>query len=515
MILKNVIILCLIVVFLVPIMNAYALTGDAELVLENVNIDPMYPKMGDPIVITADVYNAGLKNTSLFTSIITAAYFVDGQLIHIHEIDNVEPGLSNKIKISSLPILNTGLESSDIKVILDYHNTLNDKYDSPINNIVEKTFFIGSLKSTNISLDVSSTYVVQGEKMPKIIISLMESGTSESLANKKIIVNLDNDHLDLITNKDGQISISSTITSLGAINIEAYFEGDTEYSSSSSSSSIYSFTKDVTSSLVVKILDSQNQYNFEDYAFDVLIFQDSYDTLIKQIQPDSTTLLDSKTFLIPLPPNHDYFAEIYLDGRLFFVIDRDLLKENSLLVKELEIPERAAIKFEITDSEHLPVIEASIKSWIYSTLVKNGSTDWIDVLPTNYGEPYVVDVFLPDHGNFQSEPFLVFSGERKTIPIIIGETPLKFEIPSWIKNNAKWWAAGQIDDSSFIEGIQFLIKDDIIMIPPTIQGPSSSLSEIPSWIKNNAKWWAAGQIDDSSFIEGIQFLIKEGIMNIS
>ena len=37
---------------------------------------------------------------------------------------------------------------------------------------------------------------------------------------------------------------------------------------------------------------------------------------------------------------------------------------------------------------------------------------------------------------------------------------------------------------------------------------------IPSWIKNNAEWWASGQIDDDSFIKGIQFLIKEGIMRV-
>ena len=37
---------------------------------------------------------------------------------------------------------------------------------------------------------------------------------------------------------------------------------------------------------------------------------------------------------------------------------------------------------------------------------------------------------------------------------------------------------------------------------------------IPSWIKNNAEWWAADQIDDNSFIQGIQYLIKEGIMKI-
>ncbi len=37
---------------------------------------------------------------------------------------------------------------------------------------------------------------------------------------------------------------------------------------------------------------------------------------------------------------------------------------------------------------------------------------------------------------------------------------------------------------------------------------------IPSWIKQNAGWWAEGQIGDSDFVQGIQFLIKKGIMKI-
>ena len=70
------------------------------------------------------------------------------------------------------------------------------------------------------------------------------------------------------------------------------------------------------------------------------------------------------------------------------------------------------------------------------------------------------------------------------------------------------------DDKSFVQGIQFLIQKEIIVIPPTSQGSSSS-NQIPAWIKNNAGWWADGAIDDSSFIQGLQFLIKEGIMTIS
>ena len=85
-------------------------------------------------------------------------------------------------------------------------------------------------------------------------------------------------------------------------------------------------------------------------------------------------------------------------------------------------------------------------------------------------------------------------------------------IPSWVKNNAGWWADGVIDDNSFIQGIQYLIREGIMKIPPTVQGATSDSNEIPSWVKNNAGWWADGVIDDNSFIQGLQFLIKEGII---
>ena len=40
-------------------------------------------------------------------------------------------------------------------------------------------------------------------------------------------------------------------------------------------------------------------------------------------------------------------------------------------------------------------------------------------------------------------------------------------------------------------------------------------TSIPAWIKNNAGWWADGQIDDGSFVSGLQWLISNGIMKIS
>ena len=46
--------------------------------------------------------------------------------------------------------------------------------------------------------------------------------------------------------------------------------------------------------------------------------------------------------------------------------------------------------------------------------------------------------------------------------------------------------------------------------------PSSSAQDvIPSWIKNNAGWWADGMIPDDAFVSGLQWLISNGIMKIS
>jgi len=87
-------------------------------------------------------------------------------------------------------------------------------------------------------------------------------------------------------------------------------------------------------------------------------------------------------------------------------------------------------------------------------------------------------------------------------------------VPDWVKNNAGWWAAGQIDDQAFVSGMQFLIEEGIITVPSTTRSASSS-DNIPDWVKNNAGWWAEGQISENDFLNGIQYLIKMGIMQVS
>ncbi len=89
-----------------------------------------------------------------------------------------------------------------------------------------------------------------------------------------------------------------------------------------------------------------------------------------------------------------------------------------------------------------------------------------------------------------------------------------FIIPSWIKNNAGWWADGQIDNNSFVSGVEWLISNHIIEVPPTtISGTVETT--IPNWVKNTSGWWADNQISDDDFVNSIQYLIKVGIMTVS
>ena len=68
-------------------------------------------------------------------------------------------------------------------------------------------------------------------------------------------------------------------------------------------------------------------------------------------------------------------------------------------------------------------------------------------------------------------------------------------IPEWIKTTSGWWAEGMVTDKEFVDGIEFMVKNEFIK-SPTIQVVDSSDSSqaqtgeivVPEWIKNNAGW---------------------------
>ena len=137
------------------------------------------------------------------------------------------------------------------------------------------------------------------------------------------------------------------------------------------------------------------------------------------------------------------------------------------------------------------------------------------------------------------------------------------KIPDWVKNNAKWWSEDQINDHTFVSGIQFLIQEKIVNISNLPDQTSESVNQkprapfvdvskdpqhyvdrynnepkykkwfddsypgytieeavgapapIPKWIKNNANWWEQGLITEDEFIKGIEYLVENRILKVN
>jgi len=93
------------------------------------------------------------------------------------------------------------------------------------------------------------------------------------------------------------------------------------------------------------------------------------------------------------------------------------------------------------------------------------------------------------------------------------------QIPNWIKNVAGWWASGVISEDEFVTGIEYLINNNIILLDfvpcnDEIQSQYGGAKSVPDWIKNNANWWSENLIDNTDFINGLQYLIEYKIIKI-
>ena len=78
-----------------------------------------------------------------------------------------------------------------------------------------------------------------------------------------------------------------------------------------------------------------------------------------------------------------------------------------------------------------------------------------------------------------------------TLPIVSSEVIRgEFTVPNWVKNTAGWWASDQIPDSAFLQGIQYLINEGIMVVEIPAEIDSETAEEVPGWVKNTAGWWA-------------------------
>ncbi|MDC0217496.1 hypothetical protein OAJ86_00550 [Nitrosopumilus sp.] len=174
------------------------------------------------------------------------------------------------------------------------------------------------------------------------------------------------------------------------------------------------------------------------------------------------------------------------------------------------------------DGLEIEVVETGVYSGIFKGRVfiaDSGDTlkNRLVSMPgdTVYGK--YVDFTMPDGSTSEIFSAAIVKISGQDMNSLLDKIDTKFrasaeKVPSWIKNNAGWWANDDIDDDSFIQGIQFLIKEKILEINETTTAHKSD--KIPAWVKNNAGWWAEGQITESDFLSGITHLVKTGIISV-
>ena len=73
------------------------------------------------------------------------------------------------------------------------------------------------------------------------------------------------------------------------------------------------------------------------------------------------------------------------------------------------------------------------------------------------------------------------------------------------------WSEEKIIDTKFINTINYLIENEIIIINQN-QSEILEIKQIPSWIRTTAGWWADGTIDDKTFVNGLEFLVQKSII---
>ena len=108
--------------------------------------------------------------------------------------------------------------------------------------------------------------------------------------------------------------------------------------------------------------------------------------------------------------------------------------------------------------------------------------------------------------------------EKPLAPIIKKELSITESkqpaIPSWIKSNADWWSKGQIEDSDFVQGIEYMLNEKIITISDVHPATTQRAQQVPSWVKTTAGWWSDGLVSDTEFANGIGYLVSQGIIGV-
>lgn len=162
--------------------------------------------------------------------------------------------------------------------------------------------------------------------------------------------------------------------------------------------------------------------------------------------------------------------------------------------------------------------EPEYRQWFDKTFPSLSISDIVGYPKTHvagFPDPDVAPQYYITRYKYEAEYKDWFDSQfpQKTIYQVL-QVPPPIQIPTWIKQYAGWWASNQIDDSTFVSGIEYMMQKRIIVIRNMQSTPDSAGSSIPDWIRYNADWWAKGYITEDDFVNSLQYLIQKGIIKI-
>ena len=334
--------------------------GDADPLINNIWLEPKYPKPGELVSINASIYNQGTESTKEVTDVVTIGYFVDGELIQINELADVPPGIDNGIRITTGPIWEATDGIHVITVIINYHDTLSHLTDNLDNNIMQKRYHIGDWQSSLqplISFDLFQEKIPDMEKQlvktignvefpdffpkyisPKIDLEISENGNI--IRKHSIEVDKDTGYFYW---KETMPIFRTDLQMSASLLDERYGEFFSVYSSN-----LYPVNLERNESLLaIDLSSSTGTYNFKNQKFTVIVYDESYklitmektneiiDYPVKEIQtiqlpasphvfekppatpnPILSTSLDGDILYIILPGGKVYNFEIYSENKL-------------------------------------------------------------------------------------------------------------------------------------------------------------------------------------------------------
>ncbi|QDI89488.1 hypothetical protein Nisw_08110 [Candidatus Nitrosopumilus sp. SW] len=211
---------------------------------------------------------------------------------------------------------------------------------------------------------------------------------------------------------------------------------------------------------------------------------------------------------IQIPTTDQFALAASVDD--FISSSKDVIRLNSDSQKEEGLTETTDLEFEQL-KQKTPSIVVDYADAIYDTISSESDST----------QKSIANDFALEAQSLASQGKYIESLDKYEdafLAIYDIEPKEESSLPQWIKTSAQWWADGIVSDREFATSLAFLVKEQIVQVDNVEVDSQGTIAisdniAIPQWIRNNADWWVAGAISDNDFKQGIQFMMKEEIIS--